>query len=308
MNLSQQTLVVAAVTVASCGGEPAPVADAPTVVVVPSAASAPSNAIAILPEEDAAPPPSAAPAPPADPSVPTLVAHKLDPADVITIDGLMSESAWSLASTTGPLVDVANGKPNTTLPVNALVRLAWDDRNLYVFWHVDDADVLGGFTNARAQPNDFTAAGQPKLWTKECVELMIDPDGDGDNRDYYELEINPQNKVFHSQYDALGVPRREPNGPFGHEEWNPKLRSAVVVYGTLDHPGDRDRGYNVEMAVPWAAFTKARAHPPTRGDTWRVNFYAMKFNSGVAWSPILGRGNFHRTSRFGRVTWERHEP
>jgi hypothetical protein len=34
-----------------------------------------------------------------------------------------------------------------------------------------------------------------------------------------------------------------------------------------------------------------------------MNFYAMKNNSGVAWSPILGQGNFHKASRFGRITW-----
>jgi hypothetical protein len=27
----------------------------------------------------------------------------------------------------------------------------------------------------------------------------------------------------------------------------------------------------------------------------------MKNNSGVAWSPILGQGNFHKAPRFGRV-------
>jgi hypothetical protein len=34
-----------------------------------------------------------------------------------------------------------------------------------------------------------------------------------------------------------------------------------------------------------------------------MNFYAMQENSGVAWSAILGQGNFHRASRFGRVLW-----
>ena len=43
--------------------------------------------------------------------------------------------------------------------------------------------------------------------------------------------------------------------------------------------------------------------PPALGDTWRMNFYAMQNNGGVAWSPILGQGNFHRATRFGRVTW-----
>ena len=43
--------------------------------------------------------------------------------------------------------------------------------------------------------------------------------------------------------------------------------------------------------------------PPKPGEVWRINFYAMKNNGGVAWSPILGQGNFHKASRFGRVTW-----
>jgi hypothetical protein len=34
-----------------------------------------------------------------------------------------------------------------------------------------------------------------------------------------------------------------------------------------------------------------------------MNFYAMKNNGGTAWSPILGQGNFHRATRFGRVRW-----
>jgi hypothetical protein len=29
----------------------------------------------------------------------------------------------------------------------------------------------------------------------------------------------------------------------------------------------------------------------------------MQANSGVAWSPILEQGNFHKASRFARVKW-----
>jgi hypothetical protein len=55
------------------------------------------------------------------------------------------------------------------------------------------------------------------------------------------------------------------------------------------------------MAIPWASLTKAKRTPPRPDDTWRMNFYAMQNNGGVAWSPILGQGNFHKASRFGRV-------
>jgi hypothetical protein len=114
------------------------------------------------------------------------------------------------------------------------------------------------------------------------------------------LEVNPQNLVFHSQYDAAQTPMVLPNGPFGHEDWDPKLKSAVVVDRP---PGGEARGYVVEVALPWSALTKAAHAPPRPGDEWRINLYAMRSNSGVAWSPILGMGNFHKASRFGRVTW-----
>jgi len=163
-----------------------------------------------------------------------------------------------------------------------------------VGFEVEDPDVIGGF------PKD---AKDPHLWTKDTVEIMIDPDGDGDNNDYYEIQVNPQNLVFDTQYDGYNTPKTEPNGPFGHQDWSAKMKSAVVVDGTMDKTGDKDKGYTVELAIPWASFTKAKAHPPKPGDSWRMNFYAMKNNSGVAFSPILGQGNFHKASRFGRVTW-----
>src|SRR5262249_33668045 len=121
------------------------------------------------------------------------------------------------------------------------------------------------------------------------------------NKDYYEIQINPQNLVFDSQFDTYNAPKKEPDGPFGHQEWSAKLKSAVAVNGTLDKADDTDEGYVVEAAIPWKSFNKALKVPPEPGTTWRINLYAMEDNGGVGWSPILGQGNFHRASRFGRV-------
>jgi len=235
--------------------------------------------------------------------VPALTVNKLAANEKIVIDGKSDDKAWGGAASTGPFVDVGTGKPNTSFPVNASAKLAWDDANLYVFFEVKDPNVTGGFSDKTKAPADFTATGLPKLWTKHTVEIMTDPDGDGDNKDYYELQINPQNLVFHSQFDTKQQPAGGDNGPFGHEDWDPKLKSAVVVKGTLDKPDDKDEGYTVEAAIPWAAFAKAEHHPPRLGDTWRMNFYAMQDNGGVSWSAILGKGNFHFAPRFGQVTW-----
>lgn len=232
--------------------------------------------------------------------VPSLVVPRLPEGAKITIDGKANEKEWQSAASTGAFVDVGTGKPNTSFPVNGSAKIAWDDKNLYVLCEVREDSPYVGFTDAKSQPGDFTAAGQPKLWTKDTMEMMVDPDPSGDNRDYYELQINPQNKVFKSQFDTLQQPNGGPNGPFGHEDWDPKLKSAVQL--EKDASG-RITGYTVEAAIPWSGYAKAVNHPPKPGDVWRVNFYAMKENAGVAWSPILGQGNFHKSSRFARVTW-----
>lgn len=236
-------------------------------------------------------------------NIPTMTVNKLAANDKIVIDGKGDDKAWGGAASTGPFVDVGTGKPNASFPVNGSAKLAWDDANLYVLFEVSDPDLTSGFTSPKEQPGAWTATGQPKMWTKDTVEIMVDPDGDGDNKDYYELQIGPQNKVFHSQFDTRQQPGGGENGPYGHEDWDPKLKSAVTVRGTIDKHDDKDEGYTVEAAIPWAAFSKAAHHPPRHGDSWRMNFYAMQDNGGTSWSPILGQGNFHWAPRFGRVTW-----
>lgn len=236
-------------------------------------------------------------------ATPEVRIPKLKEGSVIVIDGKGDDKAWADAISTGAFVDVSSGAANTSFPVNGSAKITWDSVNLYILAEISDPTLTGGFRDPKSEVDKFTTTGQPKLWTGDAVELMVDPDGDGDNVDYYELQINTQNKVFHTQYDGYNTPKTEPNGPFGHEEWDPKVKSAVVLRGTLDNDSDKDDGYTVELAVPWAAFSKAKRSPPHSGDTWRMNLYAMQKNSGVAWSPILGQGNFHKASRFAKVTF-----
>ncbi|HKO51871.1 MAG TPA: carbohydrate-binding family 9-like protein [Polyangiaceae bacterium] len=226
--------------------------------------------------------------------VPVMHAEKLAPNVTIKLDGKLDEPAWQTAASTGPLMDVRTGAPNKAFPVNGEVKLLWSDAGMYVAFAVTETDLIGGFKKDDRDPH---------LWTKDTVEMMVDPDGDGDNKDYYEIQINPQNLVFDSQFDAYNEPKVEPDGPFGHQDWSANLKSAVSLDGTLDKSTDQDRGYTVEALVPWKSFSKAAKLPPEVGSSWRINFYAMKNNGGVAWSPILGQGNFHKASRFGRVVW-----
>lgn len=227
-------------------------------------------------------------------SVPELEVVRLPKGTSVRVDGKLDDAAWKDAAATPGFVNVVSGNPDEDSVVQGSAKLLWDDKGLYVGVTVKDEDVEGGFDKAQKDPH---------LWTKDCVELMIDPEGDGDNQDYYEIQINPQNLVFDSRFDAYNKPRVEPDGPFGNQDWSAKLESAVHIQGTLDNDDDEDEGYVVEARIPWSSFDKAKAVPPKPGDAWRMNLYAMHDNSGVAWSPILGQGNFHRATRFGRVRW-----
>jgi hypothetical protein len=224
--------------------------------------------------------------------VPELRLDRLAKGERIKIDGKLDEAAWKAAPTTGAFVNPSSGKPDPKASVQGSAKLLWDETNLYVGFTVEDKTLTGGFDKK---------AKDPHLWTKDTVELMVDPDGDGDNKDYYEIQVNPQNLVFDSRFDAYNKPNGGKDGPFGHEDWSAKLESAVALDGTLDKNDDEDKGYTVELKVPFKSFDKAKTVPPTLGDRWRVNLYAMQDNGGVSWSPILGQGNFHKATRFGSV-------
>jgi hypothetical protein len=226
--------------------------------------------------------------------VPQLQVDRLAPTVQLTIDGKLDEAAWKDAASSGPFVNVRTGEAEESSAVQGTVRVLWNEKNLFLGFEVQDSNIVGGFDKG---------AKDPHLWTKDTVEIMIDPDGDGDNKDYYEIQVGPQNLVFDTQFDEYNKPKTEPNGPFGHQEWSSKLESAVVIDGTLDKTDDKDKGYTVEIRLPWSSLNKAKKVPPEVGERWRVNFYAMQDNSGVAWSPILGQGNFHKASRFGKIVW-----
>ncbi|MDX2053836.1 MAG: carbohydrate-binding family 9-like protein [Polyangiaceae bacterium] len=228
------------------------------------------------------------------PPVPFLRVLKLPAGAAIKLDGQLTEPQWQSAAATPSFVDPASGLPNPRLPVSATAKVLWDDAGFYLGCNVATGNIVGGFKPGLADQH---------LWTEDAVEVLIDPDGDGDNRDYYEIQVNPQNLVFDSQFDAYNVPRDEKAGTFGHQGWSSHLKSAVRVDGTLHIATDQDRGYTVEMFVPWKSFALAKVRPPHSGDVWRMNIYAVKQNAGVAWSAIMGQGNFHTAGRFGRILW-----
>ncbi|MDH3202037.1 MAG: carbohydrate-binding family 9-like protein [Myxococcales bacterium] len=203
------------------------------------------------------------------------------------LDGSLNDPVWSAARRSAPFVETRTGD---VAPLSASAKLLWDKRYLYV--GVDVSDAL-----LRASDRDH----DDHLWEQDCVELMIDPNGDG--KSYFEIQVSPRGVVFDTRYDARRVPK-----PFGHVDWDSEVRAAVSPLGKLDDL-EPDAGYTVEMAIPWQAFSRKNrpASPPRIGDNWRANLYVIDLTGdrqqAAAWSPP-GIGDFHVPGRFGILTFE----
>jgi Carbohydrate family 9 binding domain-like len=136
------------------------------------------------------------------------------------------------------------------------------------------------------------------LWEQDCVEIMLDPGGDG--KDYVEVQVSPANKHFDTKYDSRRVP-----GPIGHADFSAQMQTGVVAKGTLNDD-DKDEGYTVEIAMPWSALGMGGEGQPKleKGASLRVNFYVLdaraKGQRAVGWSPVRV-GDFHIPDRFGTL-------
>lgn len=209
------------------------------------------------------------------------------------LDGKLDDAVWAAQTTLGPFVEPGTGLAPHGSPVEGFARVAWDDRNLYLGFVVRDGSPFSPFGR---DEND------PHLWEKSsAVEIMLQPGDPADNREYYEVQVDVHGAVFDTRWDDYNVPIAGARDAktFGHMDWSSALERAVFV---------REGAFwSAEIALPWASLVKGRtAVPPRSGDVWRLDLYTFRDGQrqALAWSPILGQGNFHKSARFGRIRFE----
>ncbi len=202
------------------------------------------------------------------------VAYRAEPTPVI--DGRLDDPTWQAVPWTEEFVDI-EGDHMPTPRYATRAKLLWDDEYLYVGAHLEEPHVWATLTERDSvifHDNDF--------------EVFIDPDGD--NHQYYEIEVNALNTVWDLR---LVKPYRE-GGP-ALDAWDiAGLRTAVYVDGTLNDSRDEDRYWSVEMAFPWTALAEYSQvpSPPAPGDQWRINFSRVEWDTvieGIDYIKVTGR-------------------
>jgi hypothetical protein len=202
------------------------------------------------------------------------------------LDGKLDDRCWQDAAVIDHFASFWTKTPRP----GTQAYLIWDHEALYYAATMTDAEL-----------RSFGAKRNDTLWEGDVFELFFKPRGD--KPEYFEFQANPRMLVF-----EMAFPRRGDN-PLAFAT-APALGSQAVVAleGTLDQPGDRDRGWTVEGRIPWSAFAKGGGKPMP-GDDWL--FALCRYDYGpVGTRPVLMSSapltepKFHRYEDYGRLRFE----
>lgn len=217
----------------------------------------------------------------------------------IKVDGRIDDAAWAKASWTDYFVDIV-GPERPSPRFKTRMKMLWDAQFLYIAAELEEPNVWATLT-----------AHDSVIFRDNDFEVFLNPTGDGLN--YFEFEINALNTGW-----DLFLPKAYNKGGKADNSWEmPGYKSAVAINGTLNDPRDTDRGWSVELALPWSAFVERSGKgKPAPGEAWKMNFSRVEWQTRIAdgktekikglpednwvWSP-QGAVNMHIPEKWGVV-------
>ena len=197
--------------------------------------------------------------------------QKLGANEKITIDGKINEAAWKKCGTTYLLP-----MKGDICKVKTAVKGRIDKDFLYFAFEC--FEPLMNYCKGEKRPRDHK-----DLWGDSCVEIMLNPTGDG--KEYYQFIINSFGSV--SDFKNL----RRGNSVANDISWNSNMKSAVLA--------QKDR-FTVELAIPLKDLGKFDP------ENFKANFCrnrALKQAGDNAplyvWSP--NRIGYHEVENYGKL-------
>ena len=201
----------------------------------------------------------------------------------IRIDGRVTDSEWAGAEACPEFRDI-RGEGYAAPKYLTTMRMLWDDENLYVSAVLEEPDVRAKV----ARRDDI-------VYHDNDFEVFLNPYGD--EKLYYELEINALGTVM----DLLMEKPYSQGGTYMMTWDFPGLETAVRVDGTLNRSGDTDRGWSVEIKIPFAALSRG-GEDPLKCKVWRANFSRVEWltrpEENWVWAPT-GVVDIHHPLRWG---------
>jgi len=208
----------------------------------------------------------------------------------ITINGDISKPIWQNAIWSKRFVDMVTGNLGM---YNTQAAILWNETHLYFAFDAEEP-----FLEAKLKERDSI------IFLENDLEIFIAGGGC-----YYELEVNAANTIYEvffiwkdaylkggkfdaAQFDVHQKDAYTFGGDYdrtGASFWkgtNPRgirwaftdfdmegLETAVKLDGTLNDNSDIDKGWSLEIAIPWESLqvlSNGRTIPPSNGDVWHM--------------------------------------
>lgn len=186
------------------------------------------------------------------------------------LDGNLDKSFWKNAQWIDDFHDI-EGDSMPRPAKRTRVKLLWDDEALYVGAQLSDDTIW-----ATVQNRDEL------IYIDNDFEVFLAPQ-DSSHR-YYELEMNAANAVWDL---LMEKPQRDcVRRIIGWDIHG--LESAVKIDGRLNDPSAQNRGWSLEIKIPWFSLRecgKDECYPtrfaPQMGEIWRMNFSRVEWDVDV---------------------------
>lgn len=211
-------------------------------------------------------------------------------ASPITVDGKMDEEVWKAAEVQEFNYFYRADKPSEDQ--KSKFRMLWDDQNLYLFYQFED-------TSLTARENNFD--GRPYL--DDCAEFFCVPVPDSVNG-HFGFEIN----ITKAKYDYFMLWSYYNNRHVFIRDYNPEYTVGVTYEGTINNDKDKDKMWQMEIAIPLNAFTNFQMMGrPKAGVKWAFqavrqdrNYVDDRFRSTSTLYPVYDiKLDVHQPNRFG---------
>ncbi len=205
--------------------------------------------------------------------------------DSMRIDGRADEPGWKKAPWTEDFSDIEGDiRPRPTFRTRA--KMLWDKNYLYIYAELEEPALQGVLLEHDTiifQDNDF--------------EVFLNPENTTHN--YFEIETNALGTIM-----DLFMFRPYRDGGKALMSWDVQgICSAVHRKGTINHPGDTDEGWSVEMAIPLASIRFFGDRAPRDSTVWRINFSRVEWDWDVADGRYVKRVDTATGRRLPEHNW-----
>jgi len=212
----------------------------------------------------------------------------------VAVDGGLDEAVWAKAK---PVPFQLAATPAGRRRIGKLegkgsVRLLHDDKNLYVAFAFEDADLV-----------DLSKEDDQELYLlSDVAEIFLKP---LDDTWYWEFHVTPKGRISTYWWPGrgrLGLVGTQPHVKPGF------IRVATRAQGTVNNGNDRDQGWTAVVAIPFAKLE--RYGPPKDPHArWTIllsrydySRYRMKATGPeLSAASALSEPNFHLVDEYPKI-------